>query len=85
MSLLIGLDPGGEKSFGWCVSEYSSNMPLQVVCKGTVDNSCAAVKIVREEVGDKKVSGVGIDAPLYWTSSKQRKVDSALRDSLKQL
>lgn len=72
----IGADPGGKSNFG--IAILRSNGEAYTCC---VDCADEAVETVRNEVGNTRPSGVGIDAPLWWSSgpSGGRQVDGWLR------
>lgn len=59
----IGADPGGQGAFGVAVIRQGVAPVTDVV-------SCArgALAFVEDEVGEAQIAGVGIDAPLWWSS-----------------
>jgi predicted nuclease with RNAse H fold len=85
MKFLLGFDPGGERKFGWAVVRHSKSLPLQVCDTGIVDHAEAAVSVAFDYVKDtKQVVAVGIDAPMFWTPSCQRRVDCIVRHAIQE-
>jgi len=82
MNVVIGFDPGGAGTFGWCVAA-GSQLPLNVMAKGTndhADGACDAAMRAAEKEG--VVAGVGIDAPLFWRRDGDRIVDRDVRQEI---
>ncbi len=50
MGVLLGFDPGGRKTFGWCIVEDAEEPPLKVVGGGDVDNAREAIEAVYERL-----------------------------------
>ena len=71
----IGVDPGGKDKFG--VAVLQSNGSVYTCCVSCADE---AIKVIRE-LGKTEPAGVGVDAPLWWSSgiSGSRHVDRWLR------
>ncbi|MBX3588995.1 MAG: DUF429 domain-containing protein [Ramlibacter sp.] len=84
MTFLIGLDPGGVNKFGWCVAVNSEHLPLKVMGTGLADDASSAVSdaLAALPVG-AKISGAGIDAPLFWSRSGPRHSDTSVREAIK--
>jgi hypothetical protein len=79
----VGLDPGGDGRFGWCVVE-GSGPPLSLVQSGCTGDAAAAVQSVLGVLGpSREIHGVGIDSPLFWTPSGTRRVDCLVREAIK--
>ena len=74
----IGVDPGGRNNFG--VAVLDPNGSAYTSCVSCVDE---AIDVVRRQVKDSPPAGVGVDAPLWWSSgiSGSRCVDQWLRDT----
>lgn len=68
VQLILGLDPGGVGTFGWCLCEYRNELPLPVVRHGTSNSAMEAVTAALTQVGSSPLIAAGIDAPLCWTS-----------------
>lgn len=65
MGVVIGFDPGGAGTFGWCVATGSA-LPLNIVDRNTSDHAeGACYAAVRAAESEGPVSAVGIDAPLF--------------------
>lgn len=75
--LVVGLDPGGDKAFGWAIVSGTFDAP--VFLEGGVCNSArsAIAEIEKHLTGD--IAAAGIDAPLFWSSSGDRRVDAHVR------
>ncbi len=71
----IGVDPGGKRSFG--VAVLRSDGSAYACC---VDCTDEAIEVVRQRT-EGRPAGVGIDAPLWWSSgvSGDRRADQWLR------
>ena len=71
----IGVDPGGATNFGVAILKADESCHT---C--TVDFVDAAVEIIREHV-NAMPAGIGVDAPLWWSSGKGglRKADQWIR------
>lgn len=81
----VGLDPGGDGQFGWCVVA-GSELPLSVIQAGCTGDAGAAVKSVLEVLGPSpQAHGAGIDSPLFWTPSGKRRVDCIVREAIKEV
>jgi hypothetical protein len=84
MKFIIGFDPGGEKSFGWCLAKYSEIYPLNVVKSGCVNNASEALQVVKRLIPDNvSPLAAGIDAPLFWRSDGDRKADLNVRQAIR--
>jgi hypothetical protein len=75
--LVVGLDPGGARAFGWAVLSGSFDAP-QVVSGGVCTGARAAVEAAAQHL-DMDPVAVGIDAPLFWTDAGDRLADSIVR------
>jgi hypothetical protein len=64
----IGADPGGKGNFGLAILE--SNASASTYC---VDCTDEAIQIVVKRVNSTP-SGIGVDAPLWWSSGCARRV-----------
>ena len=71
----VGADPGGKGSFG--IAILTDPDRVLTWCAGCADE---AVTFVQEHI-DKRPSGIGVDAPLWWASGKSgdRYADQWLR------
>ena len=74
-AIWVGVDPGGKGHFGIAILTDPSQ--LLVSCVGCADE---AVTFVQEHI-EKRPSGIGVDAPLWWASGKSgdRYADQWLR------
>ena len=80
----VGLDPGGDGQFGWCVVA-GSGWPLSLVQSGCASDAAAAVRSVLGVLGPSpEIQGVGIDSPLFWTPSGTRRGDCTVREAIKE-
>jgi len=76
MRTWIGVDPGGTGGFGLAILKDDGLCDSFTV--GYVD---AAIKLIRERV-QSPPAGIGVDAPLWWTSGRfgLRRADKWIRD-----
>ena len=82
--LVLGLDPGGQGRFGWCVADLSAGPRPVVRLAGTADHAAGAVSDIREHVGDlAKIVAAGIDSPLFWVADGDRRVDKTIRNAMR--
>ena len=83
VDVILGFDPGGKtgSKFGWCICQ-SDPGHLQVCKTGRATNAEDALKQVSSELPPSaRVIASGIDAPMFWTNTGERKVDSIIRDA----
>ena len=80
--VLVGLDPGGAKAFGWCVVEDGPDLPLRVRASGVAGDAAAALAAVDRVLEEAEIVAVGIDAPMFWTTSGDRAVDKYVRTAI---
>jgi predicted nuclease with RNAse H fold len=74
---IVGFDPGGINAFGWAVLSGAHDQ-LTFIASGT----CSSAKDAIEDVSAKcplPPVAVGIDAPLVWAKSGDRKCDETVR------
>ncbi len=83
--IYLGFDPGGKKHFGWAVCSSTGDV-LTVRKTGLVNNAKEAIEAVTEtlKTSKRRVVGAGIDAPLFWTESGERNVDTLIRCAIKE-
>ena len=88
MELILGFDPGGSEDggkFGWAVAEKTETAPVRIRATGAKPHASAAVKAALERVAPSDhVMAAGIDSPMYWTATGERKADLKLREILRQ-
>jgi predicted nuclease with RNAse H fold len=83
---VLGFDPGGQKQFGWCVTEISQVEGLNLVDSGTASDSASAITAATKYVTDgNQIASVGIDSPLYWTHEGTRRADALIKSEMKRL
>jgi predicted nuclease with RNAse H fold len=72
----IGADPGGKGNFGLAILQDDGT--AQTWCVSCADE---ATTLVQQNVKGASPSGIGVDAPLWWSSgpSSDRKADQWLR------
>ena len=74
---LVGFDPGGKKAFGWCVVTFDR---ASTSCVGGIASDAEeAFTAVTDVLKEEPPAAVGIDAPLFWVSSEDRRADSEVR------
>lgn len=83
MPIVLGFDPGGIQSFGWCVSTFAPDLPLHIVTYGLKSNARDAVRAAIAAVPEgEQVLAAGIDSPLCWTHQGDRASDQAVRAAI---
>ena len=84
MAVLLGFDPGGKGSFGWCVAYDNSVLPLQIVASGVSNHAASAVATCLSALpAAHDVLAAGIDAPLMWSRSGRRSADVRVRNAIR--
>lgn len=82
--LVLGLDPGGQGQFGWCVADLGTGPTPIVRLVGTADHAAGALSDIRKHVGDlAKIVAAGIDSPLFWVADGDRRVDKTIRSAMR--
>lgn len=85
MGVLLGFDPGGAGTFGWCVARDSVWLPLEVLASGVTSHAKSAVAAAISVVpSGQEVLAAGIDAPLVWARSGPRNCDLTVRQAIRQ-
>ena len=85
MEFLIGLDPRGNRRFGWCVVADAPKLPRSAVASGLENSADAAVSAALAAVPiDGHIRCAGIYAPLFWPLSGTRYADVAVRASIRE-
>ena len=74
----LGFDPGGINSFGWAALQIDSIGAVSRLITGVVSSAPHAIQAA--SIGlDIVPAAVGIDAPLFWVESGDRRADAAIR------
>lgn len=84
MRVLLGLDPGGARNFGWCIAdEGGGTFPAKPIASGLSDNASQAIAAALDAMPAGGVpAAAGIDAPLYWSRSGARIADRLVRSAI---
>ena len=79
---VLGFDPGGPDGFGWSICEVMDGLVLPA--RGGAASHVAEVmdKVVNYIHRQANILGIGIAAPLFWSPTGTRRVDSVIRDAL---
>lgn len=77
----IGFDPGGRRSFGWCVLTQRDS--IEAIETGVCSSALEAFDAVRSRLKARRPACIGIDAPLYWVAEGDRRSDVAVRAALR--
>src|SRR4051812_16049413 len=78
--MILGFDPGGAGMFGWAVAETGSGNSARLIASGRASNAEVAVDLALRCVAAGEVpTAAGIDAPLYWTATGERRADAYVR------
>jgi len=82
MNTFIGIDPGGVNAFGWCVMDAAlPALSVNRMVTGTCSGISEAISEI-EGICETQPVGAGIDAPLYWALSGERKSDQKIRKAV---
>jgi len=82
METYIGIDPGGQKAFGWCIMEAdTSELLFEIVKSGACSGVPEAMSAIEKACRNQPI-GAGIDAPLYWAKSGDRLSDRKIRKAV---
>ena len=88
MEVILGFDPGGNASgarFGWAVAEMSGEAPIRIIATGISAHAEGAVSAAFAQVGaNDRVTATGVDSPMYWTPTGERRADLKLREILRE-
>ena len=85
MEIYLGFDPGGKKQFGWAVCSPITQI-LHVLATGEAGNAKEAItKAISTIPSNGTATGVGIDAPLFWSEDDGRDVDKLVRQAIQKL
>jgi hypothetical protein len=82
---LVGYDPGGKGQFGWCVVEATDSLPLAVRASDVADSARDADRAVRRALDGEEPAAIGIDSPLFWVESGDRRADATVRVAIEGL
>lgn len=84
VGVILGFDPGGKRSFGWCVARDGPGIPVEVLNSGICDVADQAATAAFEAVpAGEVVVCAGIDAPLVWPQLGSRRADLILRRAIR--
>jgi hypothetical protein len=84
--VILGFDPDGIGQFGWCVAEAAREGRIKIRKWGTANSAAEAYSRSLEWVSDKtEIAAAGIDSPLFWVASADRKVDKTIRKAMSDL
>lgn len=72
----VGFDPGGKSAFGWCVVTFDHGATSCV--GGVASHAEEAFQDVTKVIKVPPVA-VGIDAPLFWVPTEDRRADREVR------
>lgn len=83
---LLGLDPGGDGRFGWCVAEARDGSRPSVRGLGVTSDARAAItSALRALPRPDALVGAGIDSPLFWSHAGDRNADRLIRRQIRKL
>jgi len=84
--VILGLDPGGVKQFGWCVAQATDDGRLQLSASGVASHAAGAVTAALGKAEDfGRIGAAAIDSPLFWVADGDRKADKTIRSAMKRL
>lgn len=83
--LIVGLDPGGNGQFGWCVANAAPNGRISLVTADIAPHAAAAVAAVTRQLGANSPLAVAIDSPLFWVANGDRQADRTLRAAMRRV
>lgn len=82
MTSFIGVDPGGTKSFGWCLIEFNESSDQLLNWKSGTCSSIQETLASIMAITTRQPKAIGIDAPLYWTRAGDRQSDLSIRKAV---
>ncbi len=84
--VILGLDPGGNGNFGWCLAEVTGDRPMTLWQWGTADNAERAVAHALEHLPrSAMLAAAGIDSPLFWVANGDRQCDKTVRRAMRRV
>ena len=75
----LGFDPGGINSFGWATLQIEATGAVAGLITGVVSTAPDAIYAASKGLDGGVPTAVGIDAPLFWVESGDRRADAAIR------
>lgn len=75
----LGFDPGGINSFGWATLQISATGTVAGIITGVVSSAPDAISEASKVLDGGVPTAIGIDAPLFWVESGDRRADAAIR------
>ncbi len=83
IEIFLGFDPGGEGKFGWSICR-EDGCKLRVLKTDAANNAKEVMAAVEQALADcqlptESVLGIGIDAPMFWSETGNRKIDDTIR------
>ena len=80
---VLGFDPGGRGNFGWSICTVGGGQ-LCILQTGVASHAKEVIERLSAALpGNARVLAAGIDAPMFWSGTGNRKVDRIIRDELK--
>ena len=81
---ILGFDPGGKGRFGWSICSEAGGLLQPCPKTGLADDAWHAICKVKEALPDNPtVLAAGIDAPLFWSTKGNRKIDDVLDKAMR--
>ena len=83
VDVVLGFDPGGKGNFGWSICKIAGGQ-LGIIKTGVASHAKEVMERVSAALpGNARVLAAGIDAPMFWSGTGNRKVDRVIRDALR--
>ena len=83
IDVVLGFDPGGRGKFGWSICTVGGGK-LCILRTGVASHAKEVMERVSAALpGNARVLAAGIDAPMFWSGTGNRKVDRIIRDALR--
>ena len=86
---ILGFDPGGKGNFGWSICEVVGGNLQSRVETGLANDAWDAINKIEKAIkaisDNSTVLAAGIDAPLFWSRTGNRRADTVLRKALKDI
>jgi hypothetical protein len=80
---VLGFDPGGSESFGWCIAQSKDGAGLYVLAHGLASSAAGVMRAVETGLpASVEPSAAGINAPLFWRAVGDRVVDLEVRRAI---
>ena len=83
VDVVLGFDPGGKGKFGWSICTVGGGQ-LCIRKTGVASHALDVIRMVSSRLpSNARVLAAGIDAPMFWSDTGNRRIDRVIREELK--